>query len=89
MGLLIFGWVPTISYSFKKFTYLFCARVFTFKPLTYFMFFDLGMVLVFQQLLIQRAWDHHQISLLISTPQNGQKHSNNLSAKADELLECV
>ena len=29
------------------------------------------------------------LTLEAPTPQNGQTHSNNLSAKADELFECV
>ena len=30
-----------------------------------------------------------QLTLKVPTPQNGQTHSNNLSARADELFECV
>ena len=29
------------------------------------------------------------LTLQAPTPQNGQKHSNNLLATADELFECV
>ena len=32
------------------------------------------------------AKDFHQKCI---TPQNGQRHSNNSSAKADDLFECV
>ena len=32
---------------------------------------------------------YRALTLYVPTPQNGQTHSNNSSAIADELFECV
>ena len=35
------------------------------------------------------TWNEYPLNPLGANPQNGQTHSNNLSAFADELFECV
>ena len=39
--------------------------------------------------LIIKKNNYKLLTLLAATPQNGRTHSNNLSATADELFECV
>ena len=49
-------------------------------------------LLIFNKLNViayDRSYRSYPLTLLAPTPQNGQTHSNKLSAKADELFECV
>ena len=46
-------------------------------------------LLIFNKLNVIAYDRSYPLTLLAPTPQNGQTHSNKLSAKADELFECV
>ena len=45
-------------------------------------------LLIFNKLNVIAYDRSYPLTLLAPTPQNGQTHSNKLSAKADELFEC-